>query len=186
MAIGSGYADSIFSQSNFLRPNNFDFFFEDAPEVQYNVRSITLPFNKLQSQATKSGVKYYSGIEFVQNVTVSFLESTDLRVLKFLKTWFDQVFDPTSKRFRAQQTGGVSIFKTGILSVNITDTGTAFLGQIFNSAVHLSLKDKEIIRFVYNNLRPLTVEDLSWSYDNDSNLLISASFVVDDIDIQIF
>lgn len=185
MAIESGYADSAFLQSDFIHPNNFDFEFEDNPNIKYQLRSITLPFRKLATSTSRSGNKYYSAITFIESVSMTFFETTDLKVMSYFKNWFDTIFDEKTNRFIANQTT-----KNGILTIyKSAENGTKALlideGGVQKIITIPVFKDVNAIRFKYTGLRPLSFEDLTLNYETTDTLTLSVALTLDSIDPEI-
>lgn len=153
-------------------PNLWEFFFAYAPDIRYRVRSCSLPFIGIE---TESQYHYNYPIErtALEDVSITFLEDTNFYILKYLKSWRDEIYDETRKVFKIIPTGSQDNGKrNGILAY-----------QKFQDAnIPYPILGRQY-RLI--GMFPKKIETIENIYDNTDPFLVIINFSIDDVKLDI-
>lgn len=68
-------------------------------ELKYRIQSTSLSWPSLETQRNGARSLYYSNYNEVEDFSVTFLETEDFAVTKWLEGWMDEIFDRRQKVF---------------------------------------------------------------------------------------
>ena len=153
--------DSAYNIGDHQQVTNWTFSFDNEESFEFRVRSVTLPYFKLTHESTRQGLKFYNGVEHVDQITLELYETLDFQTKKKLDALFGAVFDLEKKVFKSNVPENA--FPTGIL--------TMYGGE-----------DNRVTRtFRMDRMRILGVDDLSLAYDSSGPLVYTVTFAIDQI-----
>lgn len=158
--------------------NNFD---EDELAMKFLIRSTDLPFEKFETETRSTGSKHISGVEFVEEFSVEFNETEDLKVITFLEKWMDQIYDKKRRAFRSgvrynhTKEALFSIQRYGIIS-DLRIAGALSPAAAIAGAYEYT----KVYRF--KNVLLVGIDNMSWAYGESENKTVTASFTTDEIE----
>lgn len=85
---------------NIQLPTLWYFEIPGSTELKYRVQSTTLSWPSLETQRNGARALYFSNYTEVEDFSVTFLETEDFLVTKWLEEWMDEIFDRRRKVFR--------------------------------------------------------------------------------------
>jgi hypothetical protein len=170
-------------QDGYLYKTEWEFYFEDNSDIKHNVLSVTLPRMSLEHQNHITGLKFYTGVEFIDTVTVEFIEDSNYRVAEYLYRLLDTVYDRENRVWRtlsavrgSPQVGGTTASSSEVLPRGIF---TLYKGV----RTPLQVSQQPVISLAYNKMRIKSPGDENtFSYEDGSPLTYSVTFAVDEIE----
>ena len=94
MAIESVSEDRPYQLSNL-----WEFQIGSNDSMVFDMVSVSLPFEKLTHQTRQTGEKPYTGVEFVDTVSITIREQITWGVYQYFKEWMDAVYDSDTREF---------------------------------------------------------------------------------------
>lgn len=161
-------------EKDYLNPNLWEFSFLDNTDLQFLVKSITLPFISFAQETQNTGIKYITAYESESEFSITFIETKDMEVYDYLKEWEDSIFD---KRKRVFRNGDHT--RTGLFRIQ-QFTGNQFLANTINKVAYYRTTKS----FVFRNMMLLGVDPLDWDYTGTEGKQITARFIADTVDEQ--
>lgn len=158
---GPGYVPSYWELN--LSTTDSDSSIGDS-DRRFRVRSVSLPpYLTLAHEMVPVGIKYYSGVEHVDEVSFELEERNDFSSMESLLKEFNRVYDYSTRRFRVLS--GESVFPDGELTLFKPDNGQWVVAATW----------------ALNNMRILSIGDLDFNQDSAEVLTYSVTFSVEEI-----
>jgi hypothetical protein len=144
---------------DFQNPNMWEFQFLSSAGTEggdvdlsifetYRVVSTNIPFHKFESHTRKTGSKHYEDWTPEDDFSITFLETTDFKVLTTLNNWKEQIYDTQERVFN---TGDVRKF--GLLTFN----DNAFQESLFITFYRMLFKGFNGLDLGYTAADALTI-----------------------------
>ena len=191
------------SEIDFQNANLWEFYFNTDIEIKYYAQSITLPFYGFETEA-QIHTHYYTKSLPLDEITVTFLEDTNFRTLKFLRKWQEEIYDFDKKVFK---TGDHS--KSAIISFqkfkSLLPSGVLQVGSMITTAAVSVLQNIPIApglvgvptaigvnftatvegnrSYELQNLKLKKIENQELNYTSTEPMTISAIFTVDKVNV---
>ena len=145
--------------------NKWDFYFTDNPLIRFKVINAYVPFINLAVEKRSTGEHSYSGVNFLDEFSIDFRETTEFSTFNYFDIWRKQIFNYDKKTFKSYLKGAPQITKTGILK---------FYKYNF-------LKEFETKTFQLIDMRVLSIDPLTLTYDSNEILSFKVTFSCDDV-----
>ena len=123
----------------------------DSEEVEYQVRSVSLPnlFPKFQTESLPTGVQYYSSVQFDRDWSVTIEEDVGMGKLDYFQKWATSIYDQDELRFNLANGAYVRNFTVRLYSPaavtsndfqtikqnRVTNWGTTVMEEVVNSCL---------------------------------------------------
>ena len=79
---------------DFQVENLWEMYDELNPSLKFRIQTTSLLFPSIDTDTRKPiGDKYVSGIQPIEDVNITFLETTDFSTYKYLTKWWNEIFD---------------------------------------------------------------------------------------------
>lgn len=126
------------------------------------IKSVTLPRLGLEHELHPTGLKFYSGVTYVDTVTLEVEERFDFAILKAIEAMYDDVFNRDTNTFTAKR-------------------GPAINGILTFYAAQLGEERVVSQTFTYKNMQITDHGEIALSYEESGPMIHSISFTVDEI-----
>jgi len=157
----------------FLNPNLWSFWINDNPDIQFLVKSVSLPFIKFETETRNQGSKVLKSVTPEESFSITFNETADLDVYNFMSEWMDNIFDKNNRKFRIHTYKSP---KSYVKTANLTTFKYNKL-NIFTPAT-----TEEVKGWKFSNLMITGIDNMDWDYEGTSNKTITCQFTVDSVD----
>jgi len=148
--------------------------------IEYLVKSINLPFDKITTETNATGEKIPSKYVYPESISIEIYENKDFNTLVYFKAWKDAIYDPIEKRFKIGDEFQDSGIRQGTLEFY-----DDHIGPNFSNLSEMALKSKPITvpnkKFELINMKFLGFGDLSLSKEENDFLTYTLNFSVDQV-----
>ena len=105
MAIDKVNIESFYDQPDFQPADQWVFQFLDQEyQISKKIVSTNIPFPQLSHEMGSSGLKRYTGVEHVNEITLTLYEDIKFDTLKYFQEWLDYIYDFKNNVFRVAKT----------------------------------------------------------------------------------
>lgn len=163
------------NRMSFQLKNQWEFEIQDADErMKFKIRNANLPFLKLSVENSATGLKYYSGFEPEEGFSMEFMETTDFSTYNYFQSWLDLVFDRKNMVFRSEMKGEAFIHRNATLTLYGFTGRAKVLG-----AIPIRRGESISQKFLFENLKVLGLDAISFDYESGEPLIYTVNFTVD-------
>ena len=156
-----------------LKSTLWEFIFDDNPLLTFFCQSVSLPFDSFETETSKLGTKHYTAVTFIEEVSLTFIETENLDVLKFYTTWINTIYDKKTLSFRRinpHKNGNLILQKDIVNPLSLMDLSN----ELFSNRPPIA-----IYRFI--NMKPKSSEIPEFNYTDGGAKIITLTFAVDKI-----
>lgn len=146
-------------------PNLWEFSFIDAPHFIILVKSTTLPFIKFETETRTTGAKHYTKYVSEEEFKITFHETQDFQVLRYLETWMDTVFNPIFK-----------VFNTGVHTKQAILRFINYLPGV--SIVPVPMPSR---MYNFNDILIKGIDNIELDFEKTEGQTISANFIAKNV-----
>jgi len=162
--------ESVLIQGDFQFQNMWDITIYDKIggflPVNFLIKSYTCERMKLEyAEIEGTGIKYFSGVTYPKEITITFFETTDWRVTNFLSSLWKRTFDDNTRTFR---------------NYAMLPKMLGHLGE-FNATLTYYHNELPTKKYNFKNMRLLSWSDLEGDYSNGDAMEITANFAFDEL-----
>ncbi len=142
-------------------PNLWEFNFIDALHHIFYIKTISLPFIKLETETRSTGTKHYTKFVSEEEFKITFHETQDFQILHYLETWMDTVFSPFLKVFN--------------IGVHVKQASLRFMDYLPGASI---LPIPVPVRmYTFNDILIKGIDNKELDYEKTEGDTISANFI---------
>lgn len=183
--------DAVFESGPALLSSQWDFkvYLDNLTNVMstdefaYRIRSVNLPTMNLSHETHPTGLKFYSGVEHIESLSIEVEERFDFAVYDVLLALRGAVYDEQNRVFR-------QLTRTSLPNATLSFYSGPVRSEYWDDAAD-SEKDlreedaKNIVRqFTFEKLRILTVDELSLTHEDSTPVQYSVTFAVENVKME--
>jgi len=160
--------DTYFMSNDNQLVNMWEFIFTDNPYINFQVKSVNIPFDKFTVESKKDGSKFYTGRDFVSEISLEIYEMADLTTYGYFRLWEELIYNKEKKVFRSTTkfSDDRLFVKQGVLTLLKRLPAGAFNPNMF-----INLK----------NLKLLSLSDLALNYESGDALTYTVTMAPESI-----
>jgi len=168
---------------DFLNPNLWDFVFVDNEDIRYQVKNVTLPFIKFETETRNIGSKVLKSTTTEDAFSITFNETSDFEVYDYMSKWMNDIYDKKERKFKiAPPPSNITSINgvappTGYVKTAILSTFKYVKPNIFIPAYEEPTK-----AWKFTNLMLIGIDNIDWDYEGTEAKQITCQFTVDTVD----
>jgi len=162
--------DEFYSSGPAYIPSDWELIVDTITATsKFRIRNTTFPpFITLNVENMPFGSKYYTGVQFPENITFEIEERNDFSTFLILQNEFNRIYNYNTRKFRKLE--GENSFPNGTL--------TLFRGEKGPEGNHTRVK---VASFDFLNMRIISLGDLTFDQSTADLLAYTVTFSVEEV-----
>jgi len=168
---------------DFLNPNLWDFYFEDNEDIRYQVKNVTLPFIKFETETRNMGSKVLKSVTPEETFSITFNETSTFNIYDYMSKWMDDIFDKNTRKFRvAPPASNVTAVNGVAPPTGYVKTAILSMFRYTKANIFVPASEEPTKAWKFTNLMLIGIDNIDWDYEGTEGKQIVCQFTVDTVD----